>query len=93
MVYGSFYKTGPIPCENCPFYNYLLPYNFPYVETDVTPNPKYYWYFPYHKDPTFYVSIHIRHLFQNPFPKKNFILKQNKIYYLKNNGIKITYLL
>lgn len=53
---GSFYKTGPIPCENCPFYNYLLPYNFPYVETDVTPNPKYYWYFPYYKDPTFYTD-------------------------------------
>lgn len=51
---GTMYQTGPIPCKNCPFYNYLLPYNFPYVETESTPNPKYYWYFPYYKDTTFY---------------------------------------
>lgn len=51
---GSFYQTGPIPCENCPFYNYLLPYNYPYVTTKETPNPKYYWYFPYYKDTSFY---------------------------------------
>lgn len=49
-----FYQTGPIPCKNPPFYNYLLPYNFPYVETEVTPNPKYYWYFPYYKKKDFY---------------------------------------
>ena len=30
---GPFYQVGPVPCENCPFYNYLLPYNYPYVET------------------------------------------------------------
>lgn len=51
---GPYYQTGIVPCDNCPFYNYTLPYNYPYVDTTESPNPKYYWYFPYYNDPTFY---------------------------------------
>lgn len=51
---GPFYQVGPVPCENCPFYNYLLPYNYPYVETGEKPDPKYYWYYPYYEDKNFY---------------------------------------
>lgn len=51
---GPYYQTGIIPCQNCPFYNYTLPYNFPYVDTQQSPNPKYYWYFPYYNSPDFY---------------------------------------
>lgn len=49
-----YYQLGPVPCQNCPFYNYLLPYNYPWVNGETTPDPKNYWYFPYYYDPTFY---------------------------------------
>lgn len=58
---APYYQLGPIGCQNCPFYNYLLPYNYPYVNTNETPDPKYYWYFPYYSDPTFY---------ENPYDSK-----------------------
>jgi hypothetical protein len=51
---GPYYQTGVIPCQKCPFYNYTLPYNYPYVDIGGTPNPKYYWYYPYYYDPNFY---------------------------------------
>ena len=51
---APFYKLGPVACQNCPFYSYLLPYNYPYVESEETPDPKNYWYFPYYSDPNFY---------------------------------------
>jgi hypothetical protein len=51
---APFYTLGPVACQNCPFYSYLLPYNYPYVEAEETPDPKNYWYFPYYYDPSFY---------------------------------------
>ncbi len=51
---APYYNLGPISCENCPFYSYLLPYNYPYQNSNETPNKKYYWYYPYYSDPNFY---------------------------------------
>lgn len=49
-----FYQLRPTPQKNCIFYNYTLPYNYPFSGGSRTPNPINYWYFPYYKDPTFY---------------------------------------
>lgn len=55
---APYYTLGVTACKLCPFYSYLLPYNYPYVETSEMPDPKYYWYYPYYSDTTFY---------QNPY--------------------------
>lgn len=49
-----FNQLGPTPQKNCIFYNYTLPYNYPYAGGRRTPDPINYWYYPYYKDPTFY---------------------------------------
>ena len=49
-----FYTLGSTPQKNCIFYNYTLPYSYPYSGGSRTPNPVQYWYYPYYKDPTFY---------------------------------------
>ena len=49
-----YYQLGPDDKKNCVFYNYTLPYNYPWSGGSSMPDPKNYWYYPYYKNPTFY---------------------------------------
>ena len=48
-MYAPYYKLGPVPVLNCPYYNYTLPYNYPKAPYPYKPDSKYYWYYPYYK--------------------------------------------
>lgn len=61
---APYYNLGVVQCENCPFYSYRLPYNYPTVQSTETPDPKYYWYFPYYNLPDYYENT-----FTNKIPK------------------------